>query len=142
MGIQAGEYLKRELTKIACGTYQGETDLDLLEQQWKTPWGIELCKRCQFPTSEFFKSYESELVRHNVFRHQLGLQFYNRDIVLVGSSAVVEFNLPQKAYTVLLYHGSSVVVKARNCAVVKVVDITGDGKIEVEKTDTADVTVK
>lgn len=140
--MEAGEYLKRELTKIACGTYQGETDLKTLTDEWRTPWGIELCKKCHFPTADFFRQYESELLKYNVFNHQHGLQFYNRDIVLFDSSAVVEFNLPEKAHTVLLYHASSVVVKARNCAVVKVVDITGDGTVEVEKTDSADIVVQ
>lgn len=137
--MNAGEYLKRELTKIACGEYNGEDDLAKLVKEWRTPWGVELCKNFHFPTAEFFKRYEDELIKHNVFQNYSGLQFYNRDIVLVNSTATVEFSKPEKVYYVMLYSGSKVVVKARNCAVVKVCDITGDSEVTIEKTDTADV---
>ena len=140
--MTAGEYLKRELTQIACGTYQGESDLTALVKEWKTPWGIELCKRLKFPTADFFAQYKDELLKHNVFQNQNGLQFYNRDIILVNSSAIVEYNQPQQTYYVLLYSGSSVVIKARNCAVVKVCCITEDNMVDIIKSDNSDVVVK
>ena len=140
--IEAGQYLKRELTKIACGTYQGETDLAKLVAEWKTPWGIELCKKCQFPTAEFFERYENELLSHGVFRNQKGMQLYNRDVVLVNSEAIIEYALPNRAHTVLLYHGSTAVIKATVCSVVKVYNITQDNKVYIDSSDNATVILR
>lgn len=140
--MEAGEYLKRELTKIACKAYNGEDDLTKLVAEWLTPWGVELCKNNRFPTAAFFKQYEDELIMHNVFQNQQGLQFYNRNVVLVNSSATVEFSMPKQVYYVLLYSGSKVTVKARNCAIVNVCDITGDNKITAEKTESSDIVIR
>lgn len=124
--MTAGEYLKRELSKVACGTYDGEDDLGKLIEVWKKPWGVELCKNINFPTAAFFEQYEKELLAYGVFRNQNGLQFYNRDVVLYNSTANLEFSMPERTYSVLLYARAEVVITATNCAVVKVSKITND----------------
>ena len=140
--MEAGQYLKRELTKIACRTYQGETDLAKLVAEWKTPWGIELCKKYQFPTAEFFERYADKLQAFGVFRGQKGVQFYNRDIVLVGSEAVLRYAYPEQTYTVMLYGGSKCTIEASHCAVVKICDITGDNEYFLNGSDDSTIVVK
>ncbi|MBQ3690924.1 MAG: hypothetical protein II937_13835 [Bacteroidales bacterium] len=124
--MTAGEYLKRELSKVACGTYEGEDNISDLVELWKKPWGIELCKNINFPTSAFFEQYEQDLLPYGVFRNQNGLKLYNRDVVLYHSTANLEFSLPERTYSVLLYAGAEVVITATNCAVVKVSKINND----------------
>lgn len=140
--MNAGEYLKRELTKTACGTYQGESDLATLVDMWKKPWGVEFCKNAQFPTSEFFERYENELLSHGVFRNQKGIQLYNRDVVLVSSEAIIEYALPERTHTVLLYGGSTAVIRATVCAVVKVYNITQDNKVYIDSSENATVILR
>lgn len=140
--MNAGEYLKRELTKTACSTYQGESDLATLVDMWKKTWGVEFCKNAQFPTAQFFEQFENELLPHGVFRNQNGLQLYNRDVVLVHSEAVIEFALPERRHTVLLYHGSTAVIKATDCAVVRVYNITKDNTVYIDAKTHSTVTLK
>lgn len=140
--MNAGEYLKRELTKTACGTYQGESDLATLVDMWKKPWGVEFCKNAQFPTSEFFERYENELLAHGVFRNQKGIQLYNRDVVLVSSEAVLRYSYPEQTYTVMLYGGSKCTIEASHCAVVRVCDITGDNEYFLNGSDDSTIVVK
>lgn len=129
--MTAGEYLKRELSKVACGTYEGEDNITELVELWKKPWGIELCKKLNFPTLDFFTQYEKEMQPYGVFLNQKGLRLYNRDVVLINSTANIEFSLPERAYSVLLYRGADVVISAKNCAVVKVTKINEDCKCDV-----------
>lgn len=127
--------LRPVLGRTACAEYTGEENVSELIEKMKTPWGVEYVKNTHFPGPVLFRKYADELAPLGVVCDAPGAQFYNRDVVLVGGSAIIEFSHPARTYTVLLMGGCKCVVKARACAVVRVYDITGDNELETDATE-------
>lgn len=139
--MDAISYLRRTLGVIACEAFKGNEGLDEIISMWHTPMGVELARNFKFPGDDFFRTYKDELTRHGVIQGTRGAQFYNRNVVLVNSSAIVEFSYPQRLRSVLLYGDSEVVVKASNYAVVRISDITGCGSVVTENDGTAEIII-
>lgn len=139
--MEAGEYLKQRLEIMACAEYQGQSNLEDLVEFWKKPWSIEFCKKYKFPIRDFFIEYQKELLKHNIFVDKRGIKLYNRDIVLVNSTATIDYSNPEKIYNILLYHNSRVVINAKHYAVVKVSKITEDNEVYKICSDGAKVIV-
>lgn len=139
--MYAIDYLRRTLGVIACEAFSGNESLDELVAMWHTPMGVELARNFKFPSDEFFRTYKDELTPMGVMQDTRGLWLYNRNVVLVNSTAIVEYSCPQRLRSVILYGDSEVVVKASNYAVVRISDVNGQGSVSVENDDTAEIII-
>lgn len=108
---------------------------------WKTlswlffsPQGIEFCSKNNFPTLAMFRQMDDEIASNCVFV-DAGVVQRNNDsaIALIGNTdARLVFDDPTKVHKVIVMHGATAFIVARNYAVVKLVNI-GNNKVSVSK---------
>ena len=108
---------------------------------WKTlawlffsPQGLEFCSKRNFPTLPMFRQMGSELSDNSIFV-DAGVIQRNNDtaIALIGNTdARLVFDDSTKVHKVVVMHGATVFIVARNYAVVKLVNI-GDNKVSISK---------
>ena len=112
---------------------------------WKTlswlffsPQGIEFCQKNNFPTLSMFRKMDEEIASNCIFVDKGVINRSNdASVAVIGDTdARLTFDDPTKVHKVIVMHGASVFIVARNYAVVRLINI-GDNKVAYSKDTTA-----
>ena len=118
----------------ACEKTNNVSSWKTLSRLFFSPQGIEFCSKNNFPTLAMFRQMDDEIASNCVFV-DAGVVQRNNDsaIALIGNTdARLVFDDPTKVHKVIVMHGATAFIVARNYAVVKLVNI-GNNKVSVSK---------
>lgn len=112
----------------ACGTLSQITDLKSAIEVLLTPQGREFALNTHYPTLQIFRENKEDFKGFdNVFVDSGAVVSDCRDIVAVGDSDVVVYAIdPKSLYHIVVMHGATVRIDARNYAVVTVTSVNGN----------------
>lgn len=108
---------------------------------WKTlswlffsPQGMEFCEKNNFPTLSMFRDMDDEIASNGIFVDAGVIQRNNDSVIacIGNTDARLVFDDPTKIHKVIVMHGATVFIVARNYAVVKLVNI-GNNKVSISK---------
>lgn len=127
----------------ACGKLDRVSGWRELSDLFFSPQGQEFCENHLFPDIQ-----EWEEIKKNVKASRFGIFINAGDVMTIGkenialigeTNAKCYFSTPQKPHTVVLMHGASAQVTASNYAVVRIVRIGTDCKVEISKDETVKI---
>ena len=128
--ITVNEILKSAIAQGACENASKATD-------WKS-LAVEFCEKHNFPSLNQFQSIADEnSTQHGVYIDKGVVKQDNCDIALIGDTrGEMVFDDASRVHKVIVMHGASAFIVARNYAVVRVYNI-GDNKVDVHRDKTA-----
>lgn len=132
--MEINEIMHEAIDLGACEKTNNVSSWKTLAWLFFSPQGMEFCAKNNFPTLSMFRKMDDEIASNCVFV-DAGLVQRNNDssIALIGDTdARLVFDDPTKVHKVVVMHGATVFIVARNYAVVKLVNI-GNNKVSVSK---------
>lgn len=125
----------------ACAKSAKATDWRSMAWLLFTPQGREFCEQHNFPDMELWKIIKGECAadEFGVFIDSGEVQTGDlENVALIGAtSAELIYSSPKKNHRVVLMHGAEATIKASNYAVVLVVRIGDDCKVNIDNDGTA-----
>ena len=136
--ITVNEILKSAIAQGACENASKATDWKSLAWLLFSPQGVEFCEKHNFPSLNQFQAIADEnSTQHGVYIDKGVVKQDNCDIALIGDTrGEIVFDDASRVHKVIVMHGASVFIVARNYAVVRVYNI-GDNKVDVHRDKTA-----
>lgn len=121
----------------ACDKSHGVSDWKSLAWLFFTPQGREFCEENSFPTLEQFREMDSQIANYGVLVDAGNVNRENDDkIALIGKTdAELTFTDSSKVHKVILMHGATAHITARNYVVILLVNI-GGCEVLIDKDDT------
>lgn len=136
--ITVTDILRSAIEQGACEKTSKATDWKSLAWLMLTPQGVEFCEKNNFPSLEQFQEIADEdSVQHGVYIDKGVVKSDNTDIVLVGDTrGEMVFDDNSRVHKVIVMHGATAFIVARNFAVVRVWNI-GNNKVDIHRDKTA-----
>ena len=125
----------------ACSKSAEATDWRSLAWLLFSPQGREFCEQHNFPSVPMWSEIkrECDAEKYGVFIDAGYIHIHDREnVAVIGkTNATLHFSSPDRAHRVIVMHGGSVTIKARNYAVVNVVKVGTDTEVTIDKDETA-----
>ena len=110
--------IKKFLAKHACERFENTDTVARIMRKWHEPYGIEFCRNMHYPDIELIRKYKAEFEKYNVFVDRNDLVLENVDVILFNCVATLNYKLPVKRYSVILYADNVVTITAKEYAFV------------------------
>lgn len=138
--ITVKDVLNKAIESGACNNSGKATDWRTLCWLFFTPQGREFCENNNFPTIDVFRMMKPHVERYGVFVDSGNIELKNNlNVAIIGeTNAHLCFDDNTKVHKVIIMHGGSVVIEAKNYAVVLIVNV-GDNKVQVFNDKTAKI---
>lgn len=133
--------IKEYLAKTACERYKDSDTVEAIMRKWREPYGVEFCKKFHYPDIDFVRKYKEEFEKYGVYVDRNDLVLTNEDVILFNCVATLNYRLPKRRYTVILYTQNVVTISAKDYAFVVCNKITDDNSVVVEKKNAAVVSL-
>jgi hypothetical protein len=133
--------VKDFLNRYACERYNVEDNLATIINKWREPYGVEFCKKFHYPDIDFVRKYKEEFEKYGVYVDRNDLVLTNEDVILFHCVATLNYRLPKRRYTVILYTQNVVTISAKDYAFIVCNKITDDNSVVVEKKNAAVVSL-
>ena len=123
------EILSKANALGACANSGKATDWKSLCWLFFSPQGREFCKNNNYPTLEMFRAMKPNVQPFGVWVEE-NVNLINADAAIIGNcSANLTYSGVDKAYKVILMHGSYAKIRVGNYAVVRIENIRGSYEI-------------
>lgn len=110
--------IKKFLAKHACERFENTDTVQSIMRKWHEPYGIEFCRNMRYPDIELIRKHTAEFEKYNVFVDRNDLVLENEDVILFNCVATLNYKLPVKRYSVILYSDNVVTISAKEYAFV------------------------
>lgn len=136
--MEINEIMHEAINLGACEKTNSVSSWKTLAWLFFSPQGIEFCSKTNFPTLSMFRQMDEELASNCIFVDKGVINRSNdSSIAVIGDTdARLTFDDSTKVHKVVVMHGASVYIVARNYAVVRLISI-GDNKVAYSKDKTA-----
>ena len=111
-------WIKKFLAKHACERFENTDTVARIMRKWHEPYGIEFCRNMNYPDIELIRKYKAEFEKYNVFADRNDLVLENEDVILFNCVATLNYKLPVKRHSVILYANNVVTITAKEYAFV------------------------
>lgn len=132
------DIMKEALSMGACSKSNGVSDWKTLCWLFFTPQGIEFCESNKFPSIDKFREMDNSIADFGVFVDKGEIKRTNdSSIAVIGNTnATLVFDDNTKVHKVILMHGASALIIARDYAVVRLINI-GNCNVRINKDKTS-----
>lgn len=136
----------QEITKAAaalgaCNKSAQATDWRSLAWLLFSPQGREFCEEHSFPTVSMWSGIKQQCdtSKFGIYIDAGFIHVHDREnVAVVGkTNATLHFNKPDKAHRVMVMHGASATVIARNYAVVNITKVGQDTDVIIDKDESS-----
>lgn len=110
--------IKKFLAKHACERFENDDTVPSIMRKWHEPYGVEFSRNMHYPDIELIRKYKAEFEKYNVFVDRNDLVLENEDVILFNCVATLNYKLPVKRYSVILYSDNVVTISAKEYAFV------------------------
>lgn len=127
--------IKKFLAKHACKRFENTDTTQNIMRKWHEPYGVEFCHNMHYPDIELIRKYKAEFEKYNVFVDRNDLVLDNEDVILFNCVATLNYKLPVKRYSVILYANNVVTITAKEYAFVVCNKISEENTLVVDTDD-------
>jgi hypothetical protein len=134
--------IKMFLAKHACERFENTDTVQSIMRKWHEPYGVEFCRNTHYPDIELIRKYKTEFEKYNVFVDRNDIEIENEDVILFNCVATLNYKLPVKRYSVILYSNNVVTISAREFAFVVCNKINETNTLVVDSDEKSVITIQ
>jgi len=134
--------IKKFLAKHACERFENDDTVQSIMRKWHEPYGVEFCRNMHYPDIELIRKHKAEFEKYNVFVDRNDIVIENEDVILFNCVATLNYQLPVKRYSVILYSNNVVTISAREFAFVVCNKINETNTLVVDSDEKSVITIQ